>query len=39
MEQSIQEWTKEILWKTAIKNFKFLKFFKGCLSQNLLNPL
>ena len=36
--QSIQEWTKENLWKTAFKNlqfsnFKAFKFLKGCLQQ------
>ena len=33
MRQSVQEWTKQILWKTAFKKFE------GCLPQNLLSPL
>ena len=46
MGQSIQEWTKQNLWKTAFKKFEGVwsalgrphpfKFFKGCLSQILL---
>ena len=44
MRQSIQAWIKWILWKTAFKKFQgiwsaTLKYFKGCLSQNLLSPL
>ena len=43
MGQSIQEWTKQILWKTAFKKFQgiwsALKFFKGILPQNLLSLL
>ena len=46
MGQSIQEWTKEILWKTALKNLRNclsrprpLKVFKGCLPQNLRSAL
>ena len=35
--QSIQEWTKLILWKTS-RPYP-LKFFKGCLPQNLLSSL
>ena len=46
MGQSIQEWTKQNLWKTAFKNLKeyalgrpyTFKFFEGCLSQILLGP-
>ena len=42
MGQSIQEWTKLNLWKTAFKKFKggmvCFRFFKGCLPQVLLGP-
>ena len=48
MRQSIQEWTKQKLWKTAFKKFDGIwsalsrpysfKFFKGCLPQILLGP-
>ena len=48
MRQSIQEWTKQNLWKTAFKKFDGIwsalsrpysfKFFKGCLPQILLGP-
>ena len=44
MGQSIQEWTKSVLWKTALKKFQGIWsaypsiFLKG-LSQNLLSPL
>ena len=43
MGQSVQEWTKYYLWKTAFKIFEgiwsaSLKFFKGCLPQILLGP-
>ena len=47
--QSIQEWTKEILWKTAFKKFEGVwsaqrrtypfEFCKGCLPQILLGSL
>ena len=43
MDQSIEEWTKSILWKTALKisdrviSYPF-KFFKGRLTLNLLSP-
>ena len=46
MGQSIKEWTKQNLWKTAFKIFEGVwsawgrpytfKFFKGCLPQILL---
>ena len=38
MGQSIQEWTKENLWKTAFSRPYPIKFFKGCLPQILLGP-
>ena len=43
MGESIQ-WTKYNLWWTAFKKFEGIwsasfKFFKGCLSQILLDPL
>ena len=43
MGQSIQEWTKQNLWKTVFKKFEVsrpyhFKFFKGCLLQILLGP-
>ena len=48
MRQSIQEWTKQNLWKTTFKKFEGVwsacskpypfKFFKGCLPQILLGP-
>ena len=47
MAQSIQEWTKWNLWKTAFKKFEVtwsakqtisLQIFKGCLPQILLGP-
>ena len=41
MGQSIQEWTKQILWKTVFEKFQGilrpLQFFKGCIPQNLLS--
>ena len=38
--QSIQEWTKQNLWKTAFKKFeRTFKIFEGCLPQILLGPL
>ena len=46
MGKGVQEWTKENLWKTAIKKLEGpwsalsrpypVKFFKGCLPQILL---
>ena len=48
MRQSIQEWTKQVLWKTALENFRghgLVKetishaFFLKKFSQNLLSPL
>ena len=49
MEQIIQEWTKQNLWKTAFKKSEGLwsalsrpypiKCFKECLPQILLGPL
>ena len=49
MEQSIQEWTKQNLWKTAFKQFEEIwstwsrpypfKYFEGCLPQILLGPV
>ena len=42
MGQSIQDWTKQNLWKATLKNLKFLKkikFFKGCLPEILLGPI
>ena len=43
MGQSIQEWTKENLWKIAFKKIDglaavSLQFFKGCLPQILPGP-
>ena len=39
--KSIQEWTKQILWKTAFKIFQGIwsASAKFCLPQNLLSPL
>ena len=39
MKQSIQEWTKVNLWKTAFKKFGGISFklFKGCLQQILFS--
>ena len=42
MGQSMQEGTKENLWKIAFKKFEGIwsvKFSKGCLPQSLLSPL
>ena len=46
--QGIQEWTKKNLWNTVFKKIEVImiilsrpynfKFFKGCLSQILLDP-
>ena len=38
MWQSIQEWIKQNLWKTAFKNLKGYGLLKGCLPQILLGP-
>ena len=38
MRQSIQEWTKESLWKTAFKKSEGIWSAKGCLPQILLGP-
>ena len=37
MGQSIQEWTKQNLWKTAFKKIS-LQIFQGCLPEILLGP-
>ena len=39
MRQSIQEWTKENLWKVPLGSPYYFKFFKGCLPQILLGPI
>ena len=38
MGQSIQEWTKQNLWKTAFKKFEVLQIFKGSIPKILLGP-
>ena len=38
MGQSIQEWTKQNLWKTALSRPYPFNFYKGCLPQILLGP-
>ena len=48
MRQSIREWTKQVLWKTALENFRghglvketiFHAFLKKKFTQNLLSQL
>ena len=38
MRQSIEEWTEQNLWKTALSRPYPFNFYKDCLPQILLGP-